>query len=166
MNIDQHVASLLDQLEAAAATGSPKVREAAAQLMPALAPAARLAIVEALSEAAGEISRELEPGSVDVRLRGKDVEFVVTPPDGVVAAADAALDRAQAQSASVDSDAARTTLRIPDELKRRAERAAAAEGSSLNAWLVQAVSLHLEPGPRSRRGRAAARFAGWADQQD
>lgn len=166
MKIERHVTQLLEQLEAAAATGTPKVREAAAQLMPALAPAARLAIVEALSEAAAEISADLEPGVVDVRLRGKEVDFVVTPPHAVTADEDPALERAQAHVASVDSDATRTTLRIPDGLKRRAELAAAAEGMSLNSWLVQAVSLHLEPGPRSRRGRAAARFAGWAEQRD
>ena len=35
-------------------------------------------LLEALSDAAGEITRELAPGSVEVRLRGRDPEFVVT----------------------------------------------------------------------------------------
>ena len=39
----------------------------------------------------------------------------------------------------------RTTLRLPDSLKARAEAAAAAEGVSLNAWFVRAVSAALEP---------------------
>ncbi|WP_432167068.1 hypothetical protein [Streptomyces sp. bgisy031] len=33
-----------------------------------------------LSAAMDEITRELAPGSVDVRLRGLDPDFVVTPP--------------------------------------------------------------------------------------
>ena len=41
--------------------------------------AIRLALLEALSDAAQEITRELAPGSVDVRLRGRDPEFTVSP---------------------------------------------------------------------------------------
>jgi hypothetical protein len=40
--------------------------------------AIRLALLEALSAAAGEITTEMAPGSVQVRLRGRDPEFVVT----------------------------------------------------------------------------------------
>lgn len=162
MDIDHHIAQLERQLEAAAVTGTPKVREAAGHLASALRPAARMMLHEALSEAAMEISAELAPGSVDVRLRDKRVGFVVTAADAHAEAEEEALARAQAHAASVDGDAARTTVRIPEGLKSRAELAAAAEGISLNSWLVRAVSLHLEPGPGSRRGRAAARYTGWA----
>ena len=40
----------------------------------------RLALLEALSAAADEITRELAPGAVEVRLRGSDPDFVVTLP--------------------------------------------------------------------------------------
>ncbi|WP_062135953.1 toxin-antitoxin system HicB family antitoxin [Demequina aestuarii] len=167
MDLAHYSAQLRQQLEASAAAGTPKVREAAAQLATALDPAVRLAIVEALAEAASEISREIEPGGVDLRVRGKDVRFVVTVPHAGPAAAADAVAGAQAEVASLAGDpASRTTLRIPDSLKERAEAAAAAEGISLNSWLVRAVSLHLEPSAQSRRGRAGARMVGWADQPD
>ncbi|MFN3865357.1 MAG: toxin-antitoxin system HicB family antitoxin [Demequina sp.] len=165
MDMARHSEQLRQQLEATAAASTPKAQETARQLATAVDPAARLMIVEALSEAAAEISREIAPASVDLRVRGTKVDFVVTAPEQTDED-HAAATAAQAQAASVGADTTRTTVRIPEPLKRRAEAAAAEEGVSLNSWLVRAVSLHLEPGPRSRRGRAAARFAGWADQQD
>ncbi|MFW2513965.1 toxin-antitoxin system HicB family antitoxin [Demequina sp. SO4-13] len=166
MDLQQHSARLREQLLATSAAGTPKTREAAERLTTALAPAVHMMLVEALGEAVEEISRELEPGAVDLRVRGKGVEFVVTAPGAALAEERDEAD-AQAVAAALADDAiSRTTLRLPDALKARAEVAAAAEGLSLNSWLVRAATLHLEPGPRSRRGRAAARFAGWADSQD
>ena len=37
-------------------------------------------LLDALSSAADEITRELAPGSVEVRLRGREPQFAVTPP--------------------------------------------------------------------------------------
>ena len=39
-----------------------------------------MTLLEALSAAADEISRDLAPGSVELRLRGRDPNFVVTSP--------------------------------------------------------------------------------------
>ena len=60
------------------ATG-PDAEELLERLSGPLDAAVRLVIQEAVSDAAQEISRELAPGSVDVRLRGRDLGFVVTP---------------------------------------------------------------------------------------
>ena len=79
MNIGSYVESLQRQLLSAAASGGPETEEIAGRLAAALDAAARLAILDALTDAAGEITRDLAPGSVDVRLRGRDVEFAVTP---------------------------------------------------------------------------------------
>jgi hypothetical protein len=58
---------------------------------------------------------------------------------------------------------ARISLRLPDGLKTRAERAAAAEGLSLNAWLVRAVAAGLrEPRTSSSAGRGPRRISGFA----
>ena len=54
--------------------------ESVERLAVALEAAARLAILDALSEAVGEITSQLAPGSVDLRLRGRDVEFAVSKP--------------------------------------------------------------------------------------
>jgi hypothetical protein len=45
----------------------------------ALESAVRLMLLDALSAAADEITLELAPGSVEVRLRAGDPDFVVTP---------------------------------------------------------------------------------------
>ena len=80
MDIDRYVTDLRAQLAAAAETGGEETRALAERLSTALDAAARLVLLEALSDAASEITRELAPGSVDVRLRGRDPELVVTRP--------------------------------------------------------------------------------------
>ena len=158
MELMHYTEELQRQLVAAAAAGTEETRETADRLAGALDAATRLVLVEALSEAAGEITRDLAPGSVDLRVRGRDVDFVVTRPEGEAEAAPAVAS----VPPEVDDEAtSRTTLRLPDALKGRAEAAAAAEGVSLNTWLVRAVAGAVSPGPQSRRGRAAASYQGW-----
>ena len=158
MELMHYTEELQRQLVAAAAAGTDETRETAERLAAALEAATRVVLVEALSEAAGEIARELTPGSVDLRVRGRDVDFVVTRPEGEVEAEPAT---ASAPPEVDDEATSRTTLRLPDALKARAEAAAAAEGVSLNTWLVRAVAGAVSPGPQSRRGRAAASYQGW-----
>ena len=164
MQIQSHVEELQRQLLTAAAAGGAEAQEIAGRLTTALEPAARLAILETLSEAAGEITRELAPGSVDVRLRGRDVEFVVAqpahePPAEPVPASLTAETAGPADDAE-EGATSRTTLRLPDSLKARAEAAAAAEGLSLNAWFVRAVSAALEPRRTTPRSHGSS-FTGW-----
>lgn len=160
MEITSHVEELQRQLLAAAASGTPETEEIAGRLATALDAAARLVILEALSDAAGEITRELAPGSVDVRLRGRHIDFVVAGSPGEEPPA--APSSAPAPGADADDDASstRTTLRLPDALKTRAEAAAAAEGVSLNTWLVRAVGVALEP-RRPAPSNAASAYTGW-----
>src|SRR6202161_2394686 len=79
MDLTAHVARLHSELLAAAGTADEHTREAAGRLAVALDAVARLTFLEALAEAAEEITRELAPGSVEVRLRGRQPEFVVNP---------------------------------------------------------------------------------------
>jgi hypothetical protein len=168
MQITGHVEELQRQLAAAAGAGGTASAEVAARLAAALEPAARLTILEALSEAAGEITRELAPGSVDVRLRGREVDFVVARPGAEISAtaanASGPVSIASASAAASVDDAddatARTTLRLPDSLKVRAEAAAAAEGLSLNTWLVRAVTAALDP-TSDAPARMSASYTGW-----
>ena len=62
-------------LAVAAAAGGPDAEALADRLTAPLDSAIRLALLEALSDAAEEITRELAPASVDVRLRGRDPKF-------------------------------------------------------------------------------------------
>ncbi|WP_435737909.1 YlcI/YnfO family protein [Cellulosimicrobium sp. PMB13] len=172
MDLTRYVDELQHQLGTAAAAGGDEARELAARLSAPLDAAARLVLLEALSDAAGEISAELAPGSVDVRLRGGAPEFVVSAP--AVPAAPVATFAPPAEAASAPSAAAdvegaattRTTLRLPDHLKTQAEEAAARDGVSVNTWLVRAVAAALEqpsgrPSAPSPQQRATGRVTGW-----
>ncbi|WP_345151074.1 toxin-antitoxin system HicB family antitoxin [Arthrobacter ginkgonis] len=165
MDISRHVQEVQDQLAEATELAGEQASEVARRLIRSLDAALRLAILEALSEAAGEITAELAPGSVDVRLRGRDPEFVVTPPMPPDTT-EAALTQEPASSSdyAVDGRTTRTTLRLPENLKARAEAAAAREGLSVNTWLVRAVATALTdpattaPLPPTNSG---TRFTGW-----
>ena len=161
MDLGQYVTDLQRQLVDAAANGADDTRAVAERLAAGLDAATRLVLLDALSAAAGEITRDLAPGSVDLRLRGREVEFVVT-------AAPAEQEGDERPLATVDLDDAstsRTTLRLPDALKARVDDAAAADGLSVNTWLVRAVAAALEPKQRrsaQRTLRTGDNFAGWA----
>ena len=60
-----------------------------------------------------------------------------------------------------DDATARTTLRLPDSLKTRAEAAAAAEGLSLNTWLVRGRDGGARSRARRSRRTRARRYTGW-----
>ncbi|MES2092357.1 MAG: histidine kinase [Actinomycetota bacterium] len=161
MELGQYVADLHRQLADAAADGAEDTRAVAERLAAVLDAGTRLVLLDALSAAVGEITRDLAPGSVDLRLRGREIEFVVTAPS-------TELDDEARAVASVDLDDAstsRTTLRLPDALKTRVDEAAAADGLSVNTWLVRAVAAALQPKQRrsaQRTLRTGDNFAGWA----
>lgn len=158
MELGTYVNDLQRQLVDAAANGSDDVRAAAERLASGLDAATRLVLLDALSAAVGEITRDLAPGAVDLRLRGREVEFVVTQP-----AAESSTDEVPIELD--DASTSRTTLRLPDALKARVDEAAAADGLSVNTWLVRAVAAALQPKQRraaQRTLRTGDNFAGWA----
>ena len=137
MDITPYVDHLRRDLVAAA--GGDELRQAAERLAYALDPSARLALMEAISHAAAEITAELPEGSVDVRLVGRELDFVVELAPPVVAPAPPAPPVAPAPEEPEDDNLARVSLRIPESVKARAEEKAAAAGQSLNTWLVNVV---------------------------
>ena len=161
MDLTPYLESLRSDLSAAAAPGGPETTRAADLLGHALEASARLALLQALSDAAAEITTRLHGPVVDVRLRGREADLVVTEPPAEPAAT-------PPPGPPVDGgDLARLTLRMPEALKTHAERAAAAEGISVNAWLVRAItvaagSTPAGPPPDSRRGRHGKRITGFA----
>jgi hypothetical protein len=170
MELLQYVAQLQRELAVAAEAGGEDARALAERLATPLESATRLILLEALSEAAGEITQDLAPGSVDVRLHGRDPAFVVTmpPPDDTAGAEEAAAPHAAAPPPVPDGDeggTARISLRLPDHLKPRIEEAAGRAGLSVNAWLVRAVSGALGTGDgggrTERRGSLGQRYTGW-----
>lgn len=137
MDITPYVESLRRDLVAAAEAAGPEAREVTERLAFALDPAARLALMEAVSQAAAEITAEMPDGGVDVRLTGRELDFVVhttpsSPPEAATAPA-------PVEEAEDDGSVARITLRIPESVKAKAEELAARSGHSLNTWLVTVV---------------------------
>lgn len=161
MELAPYVADLQRQLVDAADNGTDDTRAVAERLAAGLDAATRLVLLDALSAAVGEITRDLAPGSVDLRLRGREVEFVVSQ-----AATEADGDDLPAASVDLDdASTSRTTLRLPDALKVKVDEAAAADGLSVNTWLVRAVAAALAPKQRrsaQRTLRTGDNFAGWA----
>ena len=161
MDLGEYVIDLQRQLVDAAENGAEDTRVVAERLAAGLDAATRLVLLDVLSAAVGEITRDLAPGSVDMRLRGREIEFVVTQPNTDP-------DSDERPTATVDLDDAstsRTTLRLPDALKVRVDEAAAADGLSVNTWLVRAVAAALQPNQRrsaQRTLRTGDNFAGWA----
>ena len=171
MELSPYLETLQRELHAAAAPGGPEVTRTAEQLSGALDSAARLCLLEALSDAAAEITSKLGTASVEVRLRGRDADFSVTrlteptdtpegpfgppgPPPAPPTPPDA-------------GDVSRLTLRLPEPLKAQVEQAAAAEGISVNAWLVRAIAAAVTGGrptspPPGSRGSLGRRFTGFA----
>ncbi|MGC2998715.1 toxin-antitoxin system HicB family antitoxin [Streptomyces sp. G35A] len=170
MDLTPYVDTLRRELAVAAEAGGDEARELAERLTAPLESATRLTMLHVLSAAMDEITRELAPGSVDVRLRGLDPDFVVTPPpgDGGAAAEPATPVEPLRAPAPVEGDeggTARVNLRLPAHLKARAEEAAAREGLSVNAWLVRAVSAAVDggTGPQAtEKARTVGQsFTGW-----
>lgn len=173
MDLQPYVDAVRHELNVAAAAGGADAQELADRLTAPLESSVRLALLEALSAAAEEITGELAPRSVDVRLRGRDPEFVVSappdeePPDDVNDGTDADdANRLFGAQYADDGGTWRVTLRLPEGLRTVVEGAARREGASINAWLVRAASLasqgassqHASSHPGRSGGR---RVTGW-----
>jgi hypothetical protein len=134
MQVDSYVQAVCEDLARVAAVGDESTARAAELLVVALESSLGRRLQEALAEAALELSPQLEQGGVEVRVAGGDLELVHVN--------DA--DPAPAEAAD-EVFSARITLRLPESLKSRLEKAAATNGVSVNTWLVQALNRVLEP---------------------
>jgi hypothetical protein len=175
MDITPYVDSLRSSLVSAADSAGDETRQAAERLTFALDSSARLAIMEAVSQAAAEITAEMPNGGVDVRLNGRDLDFLVhtaapTPPPPPPPPAPEDVD---------DGNLARITLRIPESVKGKAEERAAEAGQSLNTWLVNIIRMATRDGAinidvdlssipffghdpfSGSKGRGSKRMTGW-----
>jgi hypothetical protein len=136
MELSPYIESLQRSLAAAAAPAGKEVADAAALLSQTLEPSARLSLLEAMSDAAAEITAALETATVEARLHGREVQFIITE---IEPASDAPAAPGPAADGETD-EPARISLRLPESLKESVERAASASGMSVNAWLVGAIA--------------------------
>ena len=169
VELSQFVARLQQELLAVATAGGEDVRAVAERLLAPLDSAVRLVILEVLTEAFDTVTREIAPGSVHMRLRGREPDIVVTPPPVSRARTQEADDRPVSVVNDCgdefdDGPVARINFRPPESLKARIEEAAARERLSVNAWLVRATSAAVEarPNASTASGRTARnRLSGW-----
>ncbi|MGV9797186.1 histidine kinase [Mycobacterium sp. NPDC003449] len=160
MDLQPYVDAVRHELAVAAAAGGADAEVLAQRLTAPLESALRLALLEALSEAAELITCELAPGSVEVRLRGRDPEFTV---DTVAEEAGRPAPKIPAPAGPDAEDEGgtwRVTLRLPESLRTGVDAAARGDGLSVNAWLVRAVGAALHGAvPQARAGDK--NFSGW-----
>ncbi len=175
MDLTPYVDNVRRELAVAAQAGGDDARALAERLSAPLASTIRLTLLDALSKAADEITRDLAPGSVEVRLRGGDPTFAVTAPsvEAPVPAGrppvapepvDPPTDPQIDLQIDDDSTMTRINVRMPEQLKARIEEAAVAQGRSVNAWLVRAATAALRPQtppPVAPRARSTQHFTGW-----
>src|SRR3954452_25344857 len=80
MDLTSYVNNLGREFATLAEAGGPEARALVERLTGSLESAIRMTLLDALSAAADEITQDLAPGSVAVRLRGRDPDFVVSLP--------------------------------------------------------------------------------------
>ncbi|WP_111765561.1 toxin-antitoxin system HicB family antitoxin [Nakamurella deserti] len=173
MDLSTYTSELRDNLTAAASLGDEATRRAASAVAAALEPSARLALMHALSDLAAEVTRQLSAGgtpvTVDVRIEGRDVRVVADRAPGGTATPAATPDTARDDGGDADGtdrghertfaeaggDLTRTTVRMFNELKGRAEKAAAEQGVSLNSFISRAVAESIKTDlPRKWKDKA------------
>ena len=168
MELTEYVESIREQFAAAAEAGGDEARALAERLYAPLESAVRLALQDALAAAAEEITCELAPGSVELRLRGRQTDFVVSLPPAEAPPDHTGLPvSGLAVPEGDDGATARINLRLPEHLKTRVDAAAADEGLSTNTWLVRATNAALERTGSSRRHdrrppTGSQRYTGWS----
>jgi hypothetical protein len=147
MQMAPHIEALQSDLAEIAALGDEATAQAAQRLSLALRSSVGLRMLDALTEAALELSAQIPSGHVEVRLAGQDPTLVY-------------VGEQQAEPAVTEDDqSARITLRLPESLKARLDAAAAREGVSVNTWLVRALSRAVSsPRPSVRVGNRLTGF--------
>jgi hypothetical protein len=179
MELEPYVATIRQEFALAAEAAGDEATAVAERLIVPLESSMRLALLEALSAAADEITRDLAPGSVHVRLQAREPQFVVTPAPAEPFAGAEPFDDAgpvpMPPGATLppapegdDGTIARINFRLAEHLKNRIEQAADRGGLSVNGWLVRAAAAALDTdaalGSGAAPRRAATgrqRFTGW-----
>ena len=149
MQLSRFVEALTADLAAVAELGDERTAEAGRRLAVSLQASLGLQFLDALGEAARELSAQLPSGRIEVRVVGQDPELVYVGEDHV---------EPEPPLGGEDGFTARITLRLPEALKKGVEKAAEREGLSVNSWLVRAIARAVH-GPAQRSGKRLTGFA-------
>jgi hypothetical protein len=158
MDLSPYIDSVRVGVTNASSLADERTQQVAERLGTAIESSTRLALIQALSDAAGTISAELAPSSVELRMVGTDPEFVVTLQTGeaeptlLMPEAEAAgAEAGEPSTTEVEEEpVARITLRLPQSVKSKVDEMASSEGISTNAWLIRAVMDALSERSGSR----------------
>jgi hypothetical protein len=141
MKMSQVVDGLRSDVVAVGELGDDTVAEVAERIADVLGRSVPGRVLDLLSDAAAELTATLSDGRVDVRVAGDDVEMTyVEDVPGPSAA----------PTSDGDAQLARISLRLGEGLKARLEAGAAAEGVSVNTFIVHM----LERGTSNSRSRS------------
>jgi hypothetical protein len=151
MELRGFVEGLQADLAEIAAVGDDDVAEAARRLTRAVGASAGLRLLDALTDAALELSSQLPSGHVEIRLSGQDPSLVYVEEESEPAP----------QAAGEDALVARISLRLPEGLKVAIEAAATREGVSVNSWLVRSLARAVSSGGSGGRRAAGNRLTGF-----
>jgi predicted HicB family RNase H-like nuclease len=149
METARFVEALQQDLRELAEIGGEELVQAARRLEGAVKQSATLRLIDLLTQAALELSEQLPSGHVDVRVAGQEPELVYVEEQA-----------AEQPPPTAEDEQARITLRLPESLKTAVEVAAAAEGVSVNAWLIRALQRSVSGGS-ARAHRSGKRITGF-----
>jgi HicB family len=141
MKMSLVVDGLRSDVVAVGELGDEIVAEVAERIADVLGRSVPGRVLDLLSDAAAELSATLPDGRVDIRVAGDDVDMTYVEDVPGPAAA---------PTGDGDEQSARISLRLGEGLKSRLEAGAAAEGVSVNTFIVRT----LERGTSSNRGRS------------
>jgi len=127
--------------------GDEVVGEVAERIADVLGRSAPGRILDVLSDAAAELTAALPGGRVEVRVAGDDVDLTYVEDE-------------PGPTGDGDEPSARITLRLGEGLKSRLEAGAAAEGASVNTFIVHVLE-RATSNSRNRSGRAGNRLHGY-----
>jgi hypothetical protein len=136
MNVAAYVEALQQDLANVAGIGDEAVAEAARRIAAALESSLRLRLMDALGEAAAELTNQLPDGHVEVRVAAGEPELVYVPEPGAP------------PPSGLEDLSARITLRLPETLKTIVDAAAQEAGVSANTWLLQQITRSADPSKR------------------
>jgi hypothetical protein len=151
MELSPHVEAIRSALRSVAGEDEATVA-VAERLSSAIDASLQLQLLDMLSQIALELTEQLPSGRIELRLAGRDAQLVY---------ADSAAEPTSSSSGDDDGTTARLTLRMSEGLKVSLEAAAAGQGVSTNAWLVNAVKRALDQNASRKRG-VGNRLTGYA----
>jgi hypothetical protein len=150
MKMSLVVDGLRSDVVAVGELGDDTVAEVAERIADVLGRSVPGRVLDLLSDAAAELTASLPEGGIDIRVAGDDVEmtYVEDVPGPVSSGGDG------------DDLSARITLRLGEGLKSRLEQGAAADGVSVNTFIVRTLE-HSTSSNRGRSPRAGNRLRGY-----